>query len=243
MFKVLRGISIISLAFIPSYSVLFAQGGEPERIILDFVDAYLIYDFPSKNLQIATERMVLYDGKDWEVCDFGEVKSKGTDLKTPRIYHLRKKDWDQYHWWSVHTAEKKVEIQTSGSFCDPLDMGDRPGKPTDFTVEVVGNPIAPNRFIIRFGQYRAYLIYVPSSNTLQIAAVPKPGGGYVLSDGRDWEICRVRPNIYHFKHKRWDFFWGVDTHRKVAWRTMGGKFCKEVAGKDTLLKMRVRVVK
>jgi len=216
---------IFGLLFLSSFFLL-SQEKEPTRFFLDFVDAYLVYEPSSGTLQIATEGNVLSYGGDWEKC-----KMK------PYLYHLRRKGWRDFYW-KVNTSRREAYEVKGGKFCE---LGGEEKK-LPFTVDVVGSPENPTRFFIRFGQNGAYLVYEPSSNILQIAAVTVPGGGVVLSYGEDWQRCKVYPYLFHFKQNVWKgFFWKVNTSRKGAWRTTGGKMCK-IGGTDTPLKMRVRVV-
>ncbi len=227
-FKILTVGSALCLSIVLGYCLLLSQEKEPKRFLLDFVDAYLIYQPASNTLQIATEGNVLSYGTDWDKC-----KMK------PYLYHLRKKSWKDFYW-KVNTSRKEVYMVTEGTFCQ---FGGNERK-LNFAVDVVGGAgdTEPDRFFIRFGNYGAYLVYEPSSNTLQIAAVTTPGGGVVLSYGEDWQRCKVYPYLYHLKQNFWkDFHWKINTSRKGAWRTKGGTFCK-VGGSDTSLKMRVRVV-
>lgn len=225
-FKTLIGLSVLCLSIFLSYSFVFSQEKEPTRFFLDFVDAYLVYEPSSNTLQIVTEGNVLSYGGDWQRC---KIK--------PYLYHLKHKVAKDFYW-KVNTSRKEVYMVKDGTFCQ---LGGTEEK-LPFTVDVVGNPENPTRFFIRFGQYGAYLVYEPSSNILQIAAVTRPGGGVVLSYGNDWQRCKVYPYLFHFKQNVWKgFYWKVNTSRKGAWRTTGGKICK-IGGSDTPLKMRVRVV-
>lgn len=220
-FTILIGVSVLCLSILLSYSLLFSQEKEPTRFFLDFVDAYLVYEPSSNILQIATEGNVLSYGGDWQKC-----KMK------PYLFHLKQNVWKDFYW-KVNTSGKEVYMVKGGTFCQ---LGGTEEKLT-FTVDVVGNPENPTRFFIRFGQYGAYLVYVPSTNILQIIA-----GAVVLSHGGDWQRCKVYPYLFHFKQNVWKgFFWKVNTSMKSAWRTTGGTICK-IGGSDTPLQMRVKIV-
>ncbi len=63
----------------------------------------------------------------------------------------------------------------------------------------------------------------------------------LLSDGKDWKLCRMKPNIYHIKHVSWsDFFWEIDTYERAIYEIRGVDFCKK-GGMDRLLGIKVDV--
>lgn len=77
---------------------------------------------------------------------------------------------------------------------------------------------AVKRFKLKFQD--AYLVHQPASNTTQIAAQ-----GNVLSYGKDWQVRKMKPYLYHFKQNAWQgFYWAVNTSRKEVYRVRGGNF-------------------
>jgi hypothetical protein len=63
----------------------------------------------------------------------------------------------------------------------------------------------------------------------------------VLSDGKDWKLCKMQPNLYQFRHVSWtDFYWEIDTYEKAVWEVSGSPFCKK-GGKARDLKIKVEV--
>jgi len=61
----------------------------------------------------------------------------------------------------------------------------------------------------------------------------------LLSDGKDWKLCEMKPNLYQIKHVSWsDFFWEIDTYEKAAWEVKGADFCKK-GGKARNLDIKV----
>lgn len=61
----------------------------------------------------------------------------------------------------------------------------------------------------------------------------------LLSDGKDWKLCKMKPNVYQIKHVSWnDFFWEIDTYEKAVWEITGVAFCKK-GGKARDLKIKV----
>ncbi len=192
----------------------------PQRFFLDFTDAYLVYE-PGKNiLQIITEQMVLSYGGDWE-----RVKVK------PYLFHLRQKNWQGFYWM-VNTSRKELH-RVNGSHFGAI--GDSSGPALNCGVDVVGEPDRPTRFFLRFKG--AYLVFVPGSKTLQIAAYQN-----VLSYGADWKKCQLKPYLYNLKQNVWqNFHWKINTSRKEAYRITGGTFCA-LGGTENTLQMGVRVV-
>ena len=66
----------------------------------------------------------------------------------------------------------------------------------------------------------AYIVYEPSSDVFQIAAQ-----GGVLSYGDGWDRVRVKPYLYHLRHRSWsNHFWKVNTSRKELYLVWGGAF-------------------
>jgi hypothetical protein len=63
----------------------------------------------------------------------------------------------------------------------------------------------------------------------------------VLSDGKDWKLCKMQPNIYQIKHVSWkDFYWEIDTYDRTVWEVTGVDFCRK-GGKARDLKIKVEV--
>ncbi len=63
----------------------------------------------------------------------------------------------------------------------------------------------------------------------------------LLSDGKDWKLCKMKPNVYQIKHVSWgDFFWEIDTYEKAVWEITGAAFCKK-GGKLRDLNIKVEV--
>jgi len=63
----------------------------------------------------------------------------------------------------------------------------------------------------------------------------------LLSDGKDWKLCKMQPNVYQIKHVSWsDFFWEIDTYERAVWEIKGIDFCRK-GGKARDLKIKVEV--
>jgi hypothetical protein len=66
-------------------------------------------------------------------------------------------------------------------------------------------------------------------------------GDTLLSDGKDWKLCRMNPHVYQIKHVSWnDFFWEIDTYERAVWEIRGADFCKK-GGKARDLAIQVEV--
>jgi hypothetical protein len=193
----------------------------PERFTLSIPDAYLVYAPASGDLQIAAVGNVLSYGQDWDVV-----------MLKPYLFHIRLKTWKEF-FWKVNTGRKEVYEVTGGTF------GETGGseKLKDLAMEVVGGAdnSVPERFLIKF--LYCYIAHFPGKNAIQITA-----GGNVISYGADWQTAQLKPYLYHFKQKNWkEFFWKVNTSRKMVWRTENGAF-GELGGTDKELKIKVNVV-
>jgi len=207
-----------------------AYSQAPQSFSLEFVDAYLVYEPSSDTLQIAAESNVLSYGSDWEVA---KVK--------PYLYHLRQEVWKDFYW-KVNTSLKKVWCVRGGTFGQvgiiPTALI-RGVKVVEILlkcqVDVVGGgrlgAVTPTRFLLKFvPKSNAYLIYEPSTGTLQIAAE-----SYALSYGGDWTVTQIQSYLYHLSQDNWaSFYWKVDTNAEEAWRVKGGV--------DKALKLNVDVV-
>ncbi|MBM9518601.1 hypothetical protein JWG39_02065 [Desulforhopalus vacuolatus] len=80
----------------------------------------------------------------------------------------------------------------------------------------------------------SYLIYQPGNNILQISTQ-----GNVLSSGRDWQVAKLKPYLFHIKQKAWkNFFWTINTSRKEVYRVKGGQF-GSMGGQKNKLGIRV----
>ncbi len=63
----------------------------------------------------------------------------------------------------------------------------------------------------------------------------------LLSDGKDWKLCRMKPNVYQLQHVSWSgVFWEVDTMSREVYEISGAAFCKK-GGSDRDTGIRVEV--
>ncbi len=83
------------------------HGGEarPDRVLLRFPEAYLVYVPADDMAQIAAAGVVLSRGEDWTVCR----------LK-PYLYHFRQANWRGF-FFQVNTSRKEAWKVQDGVFC------------------------------------------------------------------------------------------------------------------------------
>jgi len=80
------------------------------------------------------------------------------------------------------------------------------------------------------------LTFEPATYGLKITCL-----GTMLSDGKDWKLCKMKANLYQIKHVSWsDFFWEIDSYEKAAWEVKGANFCKQ-GGKARKLDIKIDV--
>lgn len=195
------------------------ENAELQRFLLNFNDAYLVYEPGVEGIQIAAQRNVLSYGWDWEVVE----------LK-PYLYAFRQANWDGFYW-KVNTSRKEVYRVTNGSFGEL--GGDE--ELMSMTVDTVGSPESPERFLLRFVD--AYLVRA-SDGVLQIATE-----GNVLSYGGDWEVTEIYPYLFQLRQSVWkDFYWQVNTSREIAQRINDNSFGQLSGGDRNNLDVQVEAV-
>ncbi len=63
----------------------------------------------------------------------------------------------------------------------------------------------------------------------------------LLSDGKDWKLCRMKPNVFQIQHVSWSgVFWEVDTMSREVYEISGAQFCRK-GGSDRDTGIRVEV--
>ncbi len=101
-----------------------------------------------------------------------------------------------------------------------------PGQARDVrsTTAVKAKVLQVKNYVLRLKD--AYIVYVPSDDTFQIAAL-----GGVLSYGDGWDRAQVKPYLYHLRHRSWtNHFWKVNTSRREVYLVWGGAFGRVGAG-------------
>jgi hypothetical protein len=80
------------------------------------------------------------------------------------------------------------------------------------------------------------LTYEPTGFKLQVDCQ-----GKLLSNGKDWRKCMIKPYIHQLKHLDWkNFFWEVNTLSQTVWKITGTPFCK-TGGNARQIKAKVQV--
>lgn len=172
-----------------------------QRFLINFNDAYLVYEPGVPGIQIAAQNNVLSYGWDWEVVE----------LK-PYLYAFRQANWDGFYW-QVNTSRKEVYRVTNGSFGEL--GGDK--EQLEMSVDTVGSPEATERFMLRFVD--AYLVRA-NDGVLQVATE-----GNVLSYGGDWEVAELQPYLFQLRQSVWKgFYWQVNTSREIVQRINDDNF-------------------
>ncbi len=212
-------------------STSFALSGVPERFMLYFSEARIIFQPSSKNMQLITGNTVLSYCSDWQKAQV-----------YPYLYHIRQNNWRNFYF-KVNTSRKEVYLVEGTNFGR---IGDANERKLPFSVAVNGgsDTVAPTDFLIEFGNRGCYLIYAPPSGTLQIAAVTNLGSDYpavVLSYGADWQKCKIKDFLFTLKQNNWaNFFWKINTSRKEVYRIEGVPFC-QMGGNESKLPIQVEV--
>ncbi len=81
------------------------------------------------------------------------------------------------------------------------------------------------------------LVYNPQTYALQVFC-----GQTMISDGRDWRKCKIRPYVHQLKHVSWpDYHWEINTIEKGVYQVKGAKFCKTGGKTDKELKIKMDV--
>jgi len=186
----------------------------PQRVFVDFKDAYLAYKMSTKSIQVIAELNVLTYGDDW---DKAQVK--------PFLFHIKQKNWQGFYW-QVNSSKKEVSRITGGTF------GQMSGNHQKLNIKV---DVSGDFFYLRFSE--AYLVYVPSSKSLQVVTLNS-----VLTYTPGWKNCNASNVIFHLQQDFWQgFYWEINALTKKADRINGGNKCTG-GGSKTPLKATVRVV-
>ncbi len=148
-------------------------------------------------------------------------------------------------------AGQQITVNFSGSLKIPVDTA--PGKhylavladpENDITELSEKNNINKGYILINLPEPAAFNVEMPET----ILRFEPFGFGFrisyldtVLSDGKDWKLCKMQPNLYQIKHVSWkDFYWEIDTYEKAVWEISTTDFCKK-GGKARDLKIKVEV--
>lgn len=196
----------------------------PERFTLNFKEAYLVYDPQTGVLQIAAEGNVLSYGGDWEVRKIHSY-----------LFHFRLRTWREFYW-QVNTSRLEVIEVRGGTFGSVMGGADQR---MPFRVEKKGGAGAATPQSIKIVFPKSHMVYSPGNDVFQLITE-----GQVLSYCGDWQRCRLRNNVYHFKQGNWErFIWSVNTLNKRVWRVRNvGGVCQS-GGSEELLDIKVGVTR
>jgi hypothetical protein len=94
---------------------------------------------------------------------------------------------------------------------------------------------APKRFFVDMPDTQ--LVYNPNTYELKILCK-----GTMLSDGKDWRKCRIKPYVNQIKHVSWsDFLWEINTIERGVYQVKSTAFCKTGGKTDKELKLKMDV--
>jgi len=94
----------------------------------------------------------------------------------------------------------------------------------------------PKLKTLRTGLKGATMVLEPETYKLTIESQ-----GAVISNGKDWRKCRMRPYIFQLRHANWpDYHWEVNTVDRGVWEIQGAQFC-QTGGRGRELPARVQV--
>jgi len=89
---------------------------------------------------------------------------------------------------------------------------------------------------LEVGLNQAQLVFEPENYKLTIESQ-----GDVISDGKDWRKCRMRPYIFQLRHANWpDYHWEINTVDRGVWEVRGAQFC-QTGGRGRELPTRIEV--
>ena len=81
-----------------------ANNTQPDRFLLNFTDAYLIYNKAAASLQIVGNNFVLSYGNDWQTAEI-----------YPYLFHLKQNFWSSF-FWKVNTSRGEIYEVRDGTF-------------------------------------------------------------------------------------------------------------------------------
>lgn len=94
---------------------------------------------------------------------------------------------------------------------------------------------APERFFVDLPGTQ--LSYDPNTYDLKISC-----NDIMLSDGKDWRKCRIKPYVHQIKHVGWeDFLWEINTDERGVYQVKTPDFCKSGGKTDKELRLKMYV--
>ncbi|MCP4215381.1 MAG: hypothetical protein GY765_12035 [bacterium] len=94
---------------------------------------------------------------------------------------------------------------------------------------------APKGFGFQFPATQ--LVYTPSDYNLSVIWEDT-----VVSTGREWRKCKIKPHVHQIKHAAWpDFHWEINTLEKGVYQIKGAKFCKTGGRTDREMNLKMAI--
>lgn len=94
---------------------------------------------------------------------------------------------------------------------------------------------APTRFYVDMPDTK--MVYNPNTYELKILCKDT-----IISDGKDWRKCKIKPYVHQLKHVNWpDFIWEINTLERGIYRVKTTGFCKSGGKTDAELPLKVHV--
>ncbi len=180
---------------------------EPKRITLELPDTQLVYIPGNYGFSLKSNGVDITDAKEWRKCN---VK--------PFVFQVKHALWEDFHW-ELDSFSRLIWHVTGAEFCKKGGTG----KEVKYKMEVKGGSklVLPNQVSIN----------IPDT---KIEYEPVDGKFRILTDGYQtaylpfWQVGKVKPLLYHFKHKLWtDFFWEIDAKKLEVRKITGVEFGKE----------------
>lgn len=193
---------------------------QPKRIILDMSATQLVYDPASYGLTIMCQGVLLSDGRDWKKCRI-----------RPYLYQIKHVGWKDFHW-EFNTWERSVWKITGGKFCKVSGVGQE----LAVKMQVSGGSKTnmPSKVVLNLSNTQ--LDYEPAAGKIQLLSY-KDQIAYVPL----WKVTRLKSHLYQLKFNVWDFFWEVDTFKKIVNKVTGGIFGREGGGSPAPVNINMKV--
>ncbi len=186
---------------------LLVAAPPPKCITLDMANTQLIFQPNGYNLEILCDGKPISDGKDWRKC-----------IIKPYIFQLRHACWRDFHW-EINTMDRAVYQVKGAPFCK---TGGKTEREIHLPMNVVGGSrhTLPSRITLSLD--KTCLTYEPDTNAFKILAY-----GNQVAFLPSWKTCKMKSHIFQIKHALWeDFFWEIDSFKRVASMVTDGQFMK-----------------
>lgn len=193
---------------------------QPKRVILDLSATQLVYDPASYGLSIMCQGVLLSDGRDWKKCRI-----------RPYLYQIKHVGWQDFHW-EFNTLERSVWKIKGEKFCKVGGVG----RELKVKMQASGGSKTrmPSKVVLNLSD--THLDYGPKTGKIQLLSY-----GNQIAYVPLWKVTRLKSHLYQLKFNVWDFFWEVDTFKKVVNKVAGGIFGREGSGTPTPVNINMKV--